>query len=70
MAVRRLELATIGFLQYVGPTLQFLVAILVFHESLDTSKLASFGLCWMAIAVYITESILARDSQMPVDVPE
>jgi chloramphenicol-sensitive protein RarD len=70
VAVRRLELATIGFLQYVGPTLQFLVAILVFHESLDTSKLASFGLCWMAIAVYITESILARDSQTPMDVPE
>ncbi len=60
-AVRRLELATIGFLQYVGPTFQFLVAIFLFNEPLDPAKLASFALCWLAIAVYITESLLTRN---------
>jgi chloramphenicol-sensitive protein RarD len=70
VAVRRLKLATIGFLQYVGPTLQFLVAIFLFREPLDAAKLASFGLCWLGIAVYITESLLTRHPQTVADEPE
>lgn len=69
-AVRRLDLATIGFLQYVGPTLQFLVAIFLFREPLDPAKLASFALCWLAIAVYIGESLLTRHPQTVADEPE
>jgi len=60
VAVRRLQLSTLGFLQYVGPTLQFLVAVWVFHEPLSRTKLVSFALCWLAIAVYVADSILNR----------
>jgi chloramphenicol-sensitive protein RarD len=70
VAVRRLRLSTIGFLQYVGPTLQFLVAILVFREPLDHAKLASFGLCWLGIAVYVTDSVLTHTAQPLADRPE
>ena len=59
-AVRRLPLSTLGFLQYVGPTLQFLLAVWVFHEPLSRMKLLSFALCWLAIAVYVADSILNR----------
>src|SRR6185369_12900469 len=52
-ALRRLQLSTMGFLQYVGPTLQFLVAVVLFHEPLSRAKLGSFALCWLAIAVYV-----------------
>src|SRR6185369_13599656 len=52
-AVRRLQLSTMGFLQYVGPTLQFLVAVCLFREPLSRAKLGSFALCWLAIAVYV-----------------
>jgi chloramphenicol-sensitive protein RarD len=69
-AVRRLRLATMGFLQYIGPTLQFLVAVLVFHEPLDRSKLGSFALCWLGIAVYTTDSLLRRQPQAVADEPE
>jgi chloramphenicol-sensitive protein RarD len=69
-ALRRLQLATIGFLQYIGPTLQLLVAILVFHEPLDRAKLTSFALCWLGIAVYTTDSILTRHPQAVADEPE
>lgn len=69
-AVRRLPLATIGFLQYVGPTLQFLVAILVFREPLDHTKLVSFGLCWAAIAVYVADSMGTHTAQPVADRPE
>lgn len=63
VALRKLKLSTMGFLQYVGPTLQFLVALLIFHEALDQAKLASFILCWLAIGVYAADSILARQPQ-------
>jgi chloramphenicol-sensitive protein RarD len=59
-AVRRLQLSTLGFLQYIGPTLQFLVAICVFHEPLERTKLLSFALCWLAIAVYVADTVLNR----------
>lgn len=70
IALRRLKLSTMGFLQYVGPTLQFLVALVVFHEALDHAKLASFALCWLAIAVYAVDSVLTRTPQMVADEPE
>jgi chloramphenicol-sensitive protein RarD len=69
-ALRRLQLSTIGFLQYIGPTLQFLVAVCLFHEPLDRSKLGSFGLCWLAIAVYVADSVLNRRPQPVADEPE
>jgi len=64
VALRRLKLSTMGFLQYVGPTLQFLVALVVFHEALDQAKLASFTLCWLAIGVYAADSIFTRRPQV------
>jgi len=70
VALRRLKLSTIGFLQYIGPTGQLLVAIMVFHEPLDRVKLASFALCWLGIAVYTTDSVLARQFQAVADEPE
>jgi chloramphenicol-sensitive protein RarD len=59
-AVRRLQLSTLGFLQYIGPTLQFLLAICVFQETLNQTRLLSFALCWLAIAIYVVDSVLNR----------
>ncbi len=69
-ALRRLRLSTVGFLQYVGPTGQLLVALLVFREPLDRVKLASFALCWLGIAVYTADSLLSRQPQPIADEPE
>lgn len=70
VALRRLKLSTMGFLQYAGPTLQFLVAVILFHEPLNPAKLASFALCWLAIAVYVVDSIMSRQPQVVADEPE
>ncbi len=51
-AARRLRLATVGFLMYINPTLQFLIALLVFAEPLSTDKLISFVIIWVALAIY------------------
>jgi chloramphenicol-sensitive protein RarD len=70
VALRRLKLSTMGFLQYTGPTLQFLVAVVLFHEPLNIAKLTSFVLCWLAIAVYVADSIINRQPQVVADEPE
>jgi chloramphenicol-sensitive protein RarD len=69
-AVRRLKLSTIGFLQYIGPTLQFLVAVVVFKEHMDRVRLLSFALCWVGIAVYVADSILHQQAQTAVEEPD
>ena len=69
-ALRRLRLSTMGFLQFVGPTLQFLVALLLFHEPFNRGKLVTFALCWTAIAVYVIDSLLGRQSPVVADEPD
>jgi chloramphenicol-sensitive protein RarD len=59
-AVRRLRLTTIGMFQYIAPSLQFLVAILVFGEHLNGMRLFSFGLIWLSLAVFSYDSFRRR----------
>lgn len=51
-AARRLRLSTVGFLMYINPTLQFILALVVFNESLSEQKLLSFVLIWLALGLY------------------
>jgi chloramphenicol-sensitive protein RarD len=69
-AVRRLKLSTMGFLQYVGPSLQFAVAIMLFGEHLEQAKMVSFILCWVGIGIYVLDSVLHRSSLAVADEPE
>src|SRR5436190_4644348 len=61
-AVRRLRLATIGLLQYISPTLQFLVAVFLFHEPFDHTRMLAFALIWIAVAVYSATNVMAPAS--------
>lgn len=60
-AARRLEFSTLGFIQYLSPTITFLLGLSVFHEPLRPVQLGSFALIWLAIAVF-TWDLLARRS--------
>ncbi|TDO02962.1 MULTISPECIES: EamA family transporter RarD [Halomonas] len=51
-AARRLRLATLGFLMYLNPTIQFVIALLVFHEPLAVPQLVTFVLIWIGLALY------------------
>lgn len=59
-AVQRLRLTTIGMLQYIGPSIQFLLAIFVLHESINGAQLLSFGLIWLSLIVYSADSVMRR----------
>lgn len=53
-AVRRVDLSLIGILQYIGPTLQFLVGAVLYGEPLDRNRLVGFGFVWVALIVFVT----------------
>jgi chloramphenicol-sensitive protein RarD len=60
-AARRLPLSTLGFLQYLGPTLQFLLAILVYGEAFAHVQLIAFCFIWAGLAVFSVD--LVRQSR-------
>lgn len=49
---RRVRMVTLGFLQYLTPSLSFLLAILVYGEQLDPLKIVTFVLIWAALVIY------------------
>jgi chloramphenicol-sensitive protein RarD len=51
-ATQRLDLATVGMLMYINPTMQFLTAVYVFNEPLHMGKLLTFGLIWLGLLVF------------------
>lgn len=56
-AAKRLTYSTLGFLQYVAPSLQFLLAILVFGEPLTFAHIVCFAAIWTALAIFVFESL-------------
>ena len=51
-AARRLPLSTLGFLQYLSPTLQFLLAVFAFGEPLDAARAGAFAFIWAGLAIF------------------
>jgi chloramphenicol-sensitive protein RarD len=58
-AARRLRLATMGFLQYLSPTGQFLLGRFAYHEPLHRTKLLCFAVVWVALLIFTIDSLRA-----------
>ncbi|HEY0626800.1 MAG TPA: EamA family transporter RarD [Allosphingosinicella sp.] len=56
-AAKRLPYSTLGFLQYIAPSLQFLLAVLLFGEKLTTAHVICFAAIWTALAIFAAEGI-------------
>ncbi|PWH18514.1 MAG: EamA family transporter RarD [Anaerolineae bacterium] len=54
-AARRVPLWTMGLLQYIAPTCQFLLGVLIFHEPFTTERLIGFSIIWLALLIFSTE---------------
>jgi chloramphenicol-sensitive protein RarD len=59
-AARRMSYSALGFVQFLAPTLVFLLGLFVFHEPLRPVQLASFVMIWAAIAVFCWDLLSAR----------
>jgi len=57
-ATRRLPLATMGLLQYMTPTGQLLLAVFLYRERFGVADAASFALIWVAIGLYMTDTLV------------
>jgi len=68
-AAKQIPLSMIGILQYLAPSIQFLIGIFVYKEVFDNSRLIGFGLVWLALIIFWVENYLAN--RMPVEpIPE
>lgn len=56
-AAKRLPYSTLGFLQYIAPSMQFLLAVLAFGEPLTTAHLVCFGAIWTALAIFTLDGM-------------
>lgn len=54
---RRITLATLGLLQYIGPTIQFALGVWWFHEPFDATRAVGFAVIWLALLLYTAESV-------------
>ncbi|OGN97166.1 MAG: transporter [Chloroflexi bacterium RBG_13_50_21] len=56
-SARRIPLSMLGFIQYIAPTLQFLLGVFVFAEPFPPARMVGFSIIWMALLVYTLEGV-------------
>jgi chloramphenicol-sensitive protein RarD len=59
-AAKRLTLSTLGFFQYLGPSIMFILATFYYQETLQTAELITFICIWSALAIYSLDSLKKR----------
>lgn len=57
LAAKKLTLTSLGMLQYIAPTLQLLIGLLVFKETFPMDKLIGFVIIWLALIIYTSELV-------------
>ncbi|HEU4383446.1 MAG TPA: EamA family transporter RarD [Anaeromyxobacteraceae bacterium] len=68
VAVRRLRLSTMGFLQYLAPSLQFALAVWLYREPFTRSHLTTFGFIWTSLGLYTWDAVRRLGSVEPPSV--
>jgi len=64
-AARSIPLWGVGLLQYIAPSLQFLIGIFIYKEPFSHDQLIGFGIVWLALVVFLAENFLAN--RVPVE---
>ena len=64
-AAKRIPLTMVGIMQYIAPTLQFLLGVLIYKEPFTTSKLIGFSMVWTALIVFWVEGAISHRVQKP-----
>lgn len=59
-AAQKLPLSMIGIMEYIAPTLAFLLGVLIYKEPFDPKRLIGFGMVWIALVLFAAEGFLAR----------
>lgn len=59
-AATRLNMTTIGLLQYLGPIVQFILGLFVFHEEMTSARWVGFVLVWFALVIFTVDALRNR----------
>jgi chloramphenicol-sensitive protein RarD len=65
-AARNIRLSTLGILQFLGPTLQFFIGWKLYQEPMTPTRLLSFALIWLAIALYASDALRRGDRRSQI----
>ena len=65
-AAKRIPLTMVGIMQYIAPTIQFLLGVLIYKEPFTRTSLIGFSMVWVALIVFWVEGAFARKTQKPV----
>lgn len=60
IGAKRINLTTLGFLQYIAPSGYFLLAVFYYHEPVSSAQIWTFVMIWLALGCYSTDSVLYR----------
>jgi chloramphenicol-sensitive protein RarD len=63
-AARQIPLTGVGLLQYIAPTIQFMIGVFLYKEPFDRAHLIGFGIVWIALIIFWVESFLANRVQV------
>ena len=66
--VRRIPLSVVGLLQYVAPSLQLLIGVLVFGEVFDRARAIGFGFIWVGLLIFAVDGVW-RSRRKPACLP-
>ena len=53
---QRIRMTTLGLLQYLAPSVQFVIGLFIYHEPFDSARLQAFGLIWIGLIVYTADT--------------
>jgi len=59
-AAKQIPLTMIGLLQYIAPTIQFLIGVFIYKETFDQSRLIGFSIVWLALIIFWVENYLGN----------
>lgn len=57
-AANMVSLSTLGFMQYLSPTMQFLLAVFVYKETFTQAHFFAFALIWLSLAIYVGDALM------------
>ena len=68
-SARRIPLSVLGTLQYIAPTLQFLIGVVLYGEAMPAERWVGFGLVWLALAVFTVDLLRSSRPRRAAEAP-
>lgn len=69
-AARRIPLVMIGLMQFIAPTIQFMIGVFIYDEPFSQDQLVGFSIVWLALIVFWVEGYMANRKNIPDPIPE